>query len=64
MEKLTKWIPALAKELYGKQWTPNHSMIVHLKAQAVAKRLGIQWGFEMSTKDINTLRAELKKMKK
>jgi hypothetical protein len=57
---LTDWIPALAEELAGKDYSPNWDMITHLKAQQAAKRLGIKWGMELPPADVQRIREELK----
>lgn len=55
MKKLTEWIPDLAQEVYGKKYSPNCDLILHLEAQQTARPLGIQWAFEMPAADVAQL---------
>lgn len=54
--KLTEWVPALAKELNGKAYTPNHDMITHLEAQKFARMMGMKWGREMPAYEVTELK--------
>lgn len=56
MDLLTDWIPRLAEEIAGKDYSPNWDMITHLEAQREARKLGIQWGLHMTRADVETVR--------
>jgi hypothetical protein len=52
---LKEWVPALAKEIHGKKWSPNLDFVTHLQAQQLAPSLGIQWANEMPAADVAKL---------
>ena len=54
--QLTEWVPALAKEIHGRKYTPNHDMTTHLEAQRFARLMGMTWGKEMKAFEVAELR--------
>lgn len=57
---LAQWVPALAQELAGENYSPNYDLITHLQAQQCAKALGIQWGKNMEAADVDKVRDALR----
>jgi hypothetical protein len=57
---LAAWVPALAQEIHGNTYSPNHDLITHLEAQQEAKRLGVTWGKTMEAADVDSVRDALR----
>jgi hypothetical protein len=55
MFALGDWVPVLAKEIHGEDWSPNLELVTHLQAQTEARRLGIQWAKEMPAADVERI---------
>ena len=60
--KLTEWVPALAREIHGKKYTPNHDMITHLQAQQFAKMIGVKWGREIEDYNVESIKEGVRAM--
>ncbi len=59
---LTEWVPALAEEIHGKNWSPNMDTITHLEAQRHAHTLGISWARVMPVTDVEKLKTAMRDM--